>query len=51
MENYIVYSENWKKSKKFTDLEAACAYRHQQYGYAGYIVGVNAEGEEINNYS
>ena len=51
MENYIVYSEDWEKSKKFTDLEAARAYRRQQYGCAGYIISVNDQGEEIGNYS
>ena len=46
-----VFSENLEKEKTFDNLVAAKAYRLQKYGYAGYIIEFDDEGNEINNYS
>ncbi len=48
---YVVYNENWETVKKCKTLEEAKAYRERKYGFAGYIIAINQDGEEVANYS
>ena len=51
MHKYIVYNEDWAKSHGCETLKEAKAYRHQEYGYAGYILEVDENGKEVANHS
>lgn len=48
---FIVYSENWETEYKCRSLKEAEAYRYQQYGYAGYIIEYDSQGNEVANHS
>lgn len=48
---YVVYSEDWEISRKCKTLDEARAHRYQEYGFAGYIIVRNRNGEEIADYS
>ena len=47
MTKFKVFDSNWENEHHCETLREARAYRYQEYGYAGYIIEYNDDGEEI----
>lgn len=48
---FVVYSEDWLTAYATNNIEAAKAYRYQEFGYAGYILEYDKDGNEVASHS